>query len=46
MRNASPHTSDAPLVTFGGGHLWQVGRDARLTHLATLIKDLAIVPRA
>lgn len=36
----------APLVTFGGGHLWQVGRDARLTHLATLIKDLAIVPRA
>ncbi len=33
----------APLVTFGGGHLLQVGRDRRLTHLATLLKDVGVL---
>lgn len=35
----------APLKTFPGGHMLQVGRDRRLKHLASLLRDLGVLPR-
>ena len=36
----------APLHTFPGGHMLQLGRDRRLQHLAVLLRDLGVIPPA
>ena len=35
-----------PLLTFAGGHLLQLGRERALQHLAVMLRDQGVIPRA